>query len=174
MKKTMLLLGFLFVATGRPSLAAPDVPFFGRNVTPLLYVTSAVSADFGGHWTKRQIYIFRDGTFLIGNIGEIHDVQLPVGGSIISGKASPERMRTLNAALAAARVSQPTDCYLDPPDSPIEWFWRFQWFGNGERQNKFEVTQDSGPPSCPGAVEDLMLAVDRVVSSSSATTRLQQ
>lgn len=174
MKKTMLLLGFLFLAAVVPSLAAPPVPFFGRNVTPLLYVTSAVSQDFGGRWTKRQIYIFRDGTFLFGNLGELHDVQLPTGGSIVSGKASPDQMRALNTALAAAKVSQLTDCRLDPPDSPLEWYWRFLWLGKGLRQNDFEVTQDSGPPPCPAAIEDLLTAVERLVHPSSVTTLLTQ
>jgi hypothetical protein len=161
----------LLLAT--PVGAAPNVSFFGRTLTPFLYVTSSESGDFGEHWNKRQIYIFRDGTVLVAGAGESYRSELATGAWVISGTASRSRMMELTAALADARVGYQGDCSIDPPDAPLEWYFEFRWFGAGTRTNRFKATQDSGTP-CPLAVEGLIDAVHLVINSASqaATTSL--
>lgn len=145
--------------------AAPDVAFFGRTVNPLLYVVSAESGDFGEHWAKTGTYIFRDGTVLSVLItDEVHS-RLPTTSQVYSGQVSPVQMQKLVDAMAAAKVGLQQDCSIDPPDSPLEWFFRFSWFGAGKRRNVFKATQDSGTP-CPPAIEELIGAVQVTLDSA--------
>jgi hypothetical protein len=171
--RTIGCLVLLWLAWSPRLEAAPQVSFFGRTVRPLLYVTSAESADFGANWSERQVYIFRDGTVLVAALGERSGEALPTGGGVLSGKASPERMRDLAEALAHLKVSSTADCSIDPPDAPLEWFFKFTWFGAGDRTNTFKATQDAGT-RCPREVEDLISAVQLVINSASsaAGTRL--
>jgi hypothetical protein len=173
MKRFVLLAALMTLTVPCRATAAEGVRFFGRTVTPLLYVVSAESADFGATWNKRQIYIFRDGTVLSASLGERHDSELPLGGAVSSGTASQARMRELATALADAKVGHQTDCSIDPPDSPLEWYFSFVWFGSGDRKNSFEATQDPGP-RCPPEIESLISAVQLAVNSArqSATTQL--
>lgn len=167
----------LMLASSLPADAAPNVSFFGRTLTPLLYVTSAESADFGAHWAKRQVYIFRDGTILIAVHSESFQSELPGAARVLSGTVSRSRMQELTAALANARVGSQSDCYIDPPDAPLEWYFEFRWFGAGHRTNRFKATQDSSAtfPRCPSAVEGLIDAVHLVINSAlqSPTTDLR-
>lgn len=155
--------------------AAPAVPFFGKTERPLLYFTSAVSPDGGLHWSKAQVYIFRSGTVLFAGLGEQQGLDLPLGSGVFSGKASPQRMAALRQALGAIQVGQQTDCFLDPPDAPFDWSYRFTWFGNGDRRNTFVLTDSSPPPHCPDEMHALVDAAEQVYRSvsGSATTRLQ-
>lgn len=173
MKKWICSL-LLLLAGSLPAAAAPNVSFFGRTLSPLLYMTSAESGDFGASFVREQVYIFRDGTVLVAALGDTYQSELPTGGSIISGTASRARMMELTAALANARVGHQTDCRIDPPDSPLEWYFELRWFGAGSRTNRFKATQAHPGPDCPFAVEELISAVQRVINSAfqSKTTDL--
>jgi hypothetical protein len=146
-------------------VAAPDVAFFGRTVNPLLYVVSAESFDFGEHWTKRQVYIFRDGTVLSAPVREVYSSPLPLGGEVFSGKVSADQMRSLLLAMAEVKVGLQRDCSIDPPDSPLEWYFEFSWFGAGKRKNTFKATEGPGIP-CPPATEALIDAVTGTVNAA--------
>lgn len=163
----------LALAVPRASTAAPNVQLFGRTVRPLLYVTAAESGDGGAHWTKSQIYIFRDGTVVTASVGQAYTAEPVTGAFLFSGIASPQRLKELGVALTNARVGYQKDCEIDPPDSPLEWNYKFQWFGIGERQNTFEAKQQTGP-ACPFEIEQLIDAVTLIRGSAyqSATTKL--
>jgi hypothetical protein len=155
--------------------AAPPVPFFGHAERPLLYFISAVSPDGGLHWSKAQVYIFRSGTVLFARLSEQEGTDLPLGSTLFSGKAAPDRMAALRRALTAIQVGQQTDCFLDPPDAPFDWSYRFTWFGNGDRRNTFVLKDSSPPPHCPDEMYELVDAAEAVYRSASdaATTKLQ-
>ena len=173
MRKPLALAAVICLGLPATTWAAPAVQFFGRTVKPLLYFNSAVSSDYSAHWTKRQVYIFRDGTVLNAALGEAYSADLPLGAFVSSGTAAPDRMKALGAALSAARVSQQTDCFYDPPDAPFDWYFGLTWFGTGERKNTFLVGQTPGP-RCSREVEALIDAIEAVITSASrkASTRL--
>jgi hypothetical protein len=85
---------------------------------------------------------------------------------VVSGKVSAERMRTLILAMAELKVGLQQDCLIDPPDSPLEWYFQFSWFGAGKRKNTFKVSQDSGGPPCPAAAEALIDAVTGTLNAA--------
>ena len=175
MKKSMLAI-LLLLASSLPAGAAPAVSFFGRTLSPLLYVTSTESGDFGEQLTKRQVYIFRDGTVLVAGSGESYQSPLAEGAWILSGTVSRARMMELTAALTRAKVGYQTDCLIDPPDSPLEWYFEFRWFGAGSRTNRFKAAQNVQGSRCPDEIEGvggMIDAVHRVLNSVQATTSLQ-
>ncbi len=173
MRKTLALAAISCLALPAITWAAPAVQFFGRSVKPLLYFNSAVSSDYSAHWQKRQVYIFRDGTVLNVAMSEVYSADLPLGASVFSGKAAPDRMKALGAALAAARAGEQTDCFYDPPDAPFDWYFGLTWFGAGERKNTFLVGQTPGS-RCPREAEALIDAIEAVIRSAygTASTRL--
>jgi hypothetical protein len=165
----------LLLASSLPASAASAVSFFGHTLSPLLYVTSAESGDGGATFTKRQVYIFRDGTVLVADYGESYQSELARGASVRSGTASRARMMELTAALTKARVGYQQDCLIDPPDAPLEWYFEFRWFGAGSRTNRFKASQDVQGSRCPDEIEGLgglIDAVHLVLNSVSATTSL--
>ena len=146
-------------------LARADVHFFGRTVQPLLYVLRAYSFDHGGNWQTSQSYVFRDGTVLGSELLTVFPVSLPLQGFTYSGRATAANMAALRTALNAAQAGKLTDCYYDPPDSPVSLQYRFTWFGRGDRRNTFVVTDSSTPPRCPPEVEGLLDAAFAVTAS---------
>lgn len=173
MRRIVPVIALLALAIPSASTAAPPVQVFGRTVKPLLYVTAAESGDDGIHWSKSEIYIFRDGTVVSASLGQMFNLNHVQGASFYTGVTSPERLRELGMALTNARVGFQEDCEIDPPDSPLEWYFGFHWFGVGERQNSFAATQYSGPP-CPPEIEQLIFAVGAVRGSAfqAAKTKL--
>jgi hypothetical protein len=173
MRSALAAASLLLSSLAIPANAAPPVPFFGRHLSPLLYVTSAQSEDLGGNWDDRQVYIFRNATVLVAVLGEGFGTQLPTRAVVFSGQASPERMADLGRALANARVGYQGDCSIDPPDSILEWHFHFSWFGVRDRRNSFRATEGPGE-DCPFAIEELITAVHFVVNSaaSNASTTL--
>ena len=164
----------LFVLASSPVAGAPAVDFFGRDLAPLVSLVSMVSADYSAHWTKRQVYIFRDGTVLVTALAEGFERPLPTLGYVRSGKAPIGLMQQLAAALGQAHVAQLTDCFLDPEDAPFDWEYLVTWYGKGDRRNTFRIT-DGGLPECSLKVAELRDAIESVVFSATqaATTRLQ-
>lgn len=173
--KKLLAAGMLTFSLAAPALAASAVPFFGRELRPLMSLMSIVSLDYGETWTRRQAYIFTDGTVLVSGFAESFEQSLPDAGFVVSGPTDQRALKDLRVTLRAASLEDQVDCFLDPGDAPVDRKYVVTWYGPGTSEHSFRIL-DGGPglPDCPPAVEAVRETAERVIlrAARSRTTGL--
>lgn len=150
-------LAMIVLAMASPALLKAQT-FCGAPLPPYIIFTSAVSGDYSASWTKRALYLSRSGRVALAGLGESHESELPGASQLACGLAPAGPWAALTQALGRVPLGAERDCFYDPPDAPIDWEFRIQWFGRPghANTNQFLVSDRSVFPVCDANVQALI------------------
>ena len=147
------------------SFAAEPVPFCAVEAPPLVYVTTSSIADFVPLVFNRSLYILHGGFTVVTVSWRLPGDSMPFSTTVAVGRGNPSLYRSLIESMASVRVGFREDCFNLPLDAHFtEHLTRFTWFGRGERQNTFLVTNlRPDRPPCPDLMDELLDLVEQYV-----------